>query len=70
MPVIIYYDEDTAERVNYLMTLVREYATQETAKFVTGRRPLSEIDQYFDELDRLGAKEIVEITSEYYDSLN
>lgn len=69
MPVTIYYDEETAERINYLFTLVREYATQETAKFVTGRRPLSEIDAYFDELDRLGAKEIVEITREYYAGL-
>lgn len=69
MPVTIYYDEETAERINYLFTLVREYATQETAKFVTGRRPLSEIDAYFDELDRLGAQEIVEITREYYAGL-
>lgn len=69
MPVTIYYDEATAERVNYLFTLVREYATQESAKFVTGRRPLSELENYFDEVNRLGAAEIVEITKEYYAGL-
>lgn len=71
MPVTIYYDADTAARVNYLFTLVREYATQESAKFVTGRRPLTdeELNKYFDELDRLGAAEIVEITRDYYANL-
>ena len=71
MPITIYYDADTAARVNYLFTLVREYSTQESAKFITGRRPLTteELDKYFDELDRLGAAEILQITKNYYESV-
>ena len=71
MPVTIYYDADTAARVNYLFTLVREYSTQESAKFITGRRDLTdeELDKYCDELDRLGAAEIVQTTRDYYANL-
>lgn len=71
MPITIYYDEETASRVNYLMSLVRTYATEETAKFVTGKRPLTEeeLNKYFDDINRLGAAEIVQITNDYYDSV-
>lgn len=71
MPITIYYDEDTAARVNYLMSLVRTYAKEETAKFVTGRRALTdeELNKYFDEINRLGAAEIVQITKDYYASV-
>lgn len=66
VPLTIYYDEETAEKVDSLVMLVREYAMQETAKFVTGRRPLSEIDDYFNEIDKLGAVQILEFAREYY----
>lgn len=66
MPLTIYYDEATAEKVDALVVLVREYAIQETAKFVTGRRSLDEIDAYFDEIEKLGAVQILEFTKQYY----
>lgn len=69
MPVTIYYDEETADKVDSLVVLVREYATQETAKFVTGRRPLSEINDYFDEIEKLGALQVLDFTREYYENL-
>lgn len=66
MPLTIYYDEATAEKVDALVVLVREYAIQETAKFVTGRRSLDEIDAYFDEIEKLGAVQILDFTRQYY----
>ena len=48
------------------MQVINEYANTEFAKFVTGKRSLSELDAYFDELDRLGAQELIGIYSEYY----
>ena len=70
MPLTVYYDEATADQISSLMTLIREYATQETAKFVTGKRPLSEIDAYFDEIEELGATEFIQITRDYYANLD
>ncbi len=51
-----------------MMMLVKEYAIQETAAFVTGRRPLTddELNKYFDEIEALGAKEVVDTYKEYY----
>ncbi len=46
-----------------------EYAEQESAKFITGARPLSELDAYFDEIERLGAKEFVKYYEDYYKAL-
>lgn len=39
---------------------------QEIAKFVTGARDLSEIDDYFNELQKLGADEYVGYYADYY----
>ena len=62
----IYFDVETTERIADLMQVINEYANTEFAKFVTGKRPLSELDAYFDELDRLGAQELIGIYADYY----
>ena len=66
VPKNIYLDAETTAYVTDLLTVVREYGEQESAKFVTGARPLSELDAYFDEIEKLGALEIVEIYSKHY----
>lgn len=68
-PGKVYLEADTATQVANLMMIIREYATQETAKFITGRRSFDELDNYFDEIERLGAKQIVEIYKTYYENL-
>ena len=69
-PSIVYLDQDTALRAANLLTVIKEYAEQESAKFVTGARPLSELDAYFAEIERLGATEYVQIYQDYYDSMS
>ena len=63
-----YLDAETSIEVGSMMAIIREYAAQETANFVVGRRPLTdeELDKYFDEIEALGAKEVVEIYRQYY----
>ena len=62
-------DSATMEHANNLLIVVREYAAQESAKFVTGARPLDELNAYFDEIEKLGALEYVKIYQDYYSSL-
>lgn len=69
-PSSVYLDQETALRAANLLTVITEYAEQESAKFVTGTRSLDELDNYFDEIERLGATEYVEIYQNYYDSIN
>lgn len=68
-PRFVYFDPDISVNVANLRTILLEYAQQESAKFVTGARPLSELDAYFDEIERLGAKEYVKYYEDYYKAL-
>ena len=67
-PKVCYFDEDTTIRISELKTLINEYAAQEIAKFIIGERPLSEIDNYFAELEKLGADEYVKYYADYYNA--
>ncbi|MBQ8639791.1 MAG: extracellular solute-binding protein [Lachnospiraceae bacterium] len=68
-PASVYLDEETAEEALNLLTGLKEYAEQESAKFITGARPLSELDDYFDQMDALGAQDYVKIYADYYASM-
>ena len=63
-----YLDAETSIEVGQMMAIIREYAVQETANFIVGRRPLTdeELEKYFEEIEFLGALEVVEIYSNYY----
>ena len=65
-PSKVYLDYETTEYLSNLMVVISEYAQQESAKFVTGARPLSELDAYFDEIERLGALEYIQVYADYY----
>lgn len=67
-PGTVYFDTETQLKVNDLLVVLTDYATTETAKFITGARPLEELDAYFDEIERLGATEYVQIYADYYES--
>lgn len=69
-PTVCYFDEDTTLRIEELQTLIDEYAKQEIAKFVIGDRDLSELDDYFNELEKLGADEYVQYYADYYAAMN
>lgn len=67
-PATVYLDAETTERASNLLVAIKEYASQEMAKFITGARSLEELDSYFDEIERLGATEYVQIYKDYYES--
>lgn len=67
-PHAVWVDAETSVELGNTLKLIQEYATKEIAKFITGARPLDELDAYFDEIDRLGAAEYVEFMTEYYNS--
>lgn len=69
-PTVCYFDEETTLRIDELKALITEHASHEIAKFVTGERDLSELDAYFDELQKLGADEYVKYYADYYEALN
>lgn len=68
-PTVCYFDEDTTLRIDELKTLIDEYANAEIAKFIMGTRPLSELDDYFAEMDKLNAAEYVQYYADYYASM-
>jgi len=68
-PEIVFLTEEEAVRANDLYVAIREYGVSETAKFITGQRPLDELDDYFDTMDELGAQEYVKIFADYYESV-
>ena len=67
-PGKVYLDAETSTMMANIMMIIREYATQETAKFITGRKSFDELDNYFDEIERLGAKQVLETYKTYYES--
>lgn len=67
-PSAVYMDADEANRNTELKTAMDEYADQEIAKFITGARELndSELEDYFNTLESLGAEEYVQSYTDYY----
>lgn len=56
-----YMSESDALRATELATVLNQYIQAESAKFITGIRPLSELDAYYEELKRLGVDEYIEL---------
>lgn len=65
-PTTVFFDAETSEELANIQVVLEDYAKTETAKFITGARPLDEIDAYFDEMERLGATEYVQTYADYY----
>lgn len=54
------------DTISQELRAVNEYATQEAVKFVAGARPLSEFEQFVDEMNQKGAQKIVDAYNEWY----
>lgn len=63
-----YMLEEDALRYTELSTVLDNYIITESAKFITGLRPLEEIDDFFKELEGMNVKEFVELSEEAYAS--
>ena len=62
----VYLTAEQNQRVADLSTVINDYVTAESAKFIVGTRPLSELDAYFEELKSLGIEEYLAIYQEAY----
>ncbi len=70
-PTIVYLDAELSTELANLLPALRSYAEPEIAKFITGARPLTdeELDDYFSNLEALGAADYVKAYQDYLDSL-
>jgi putative aldouronate transport system substrate-binding protein len=66
-PGIAFFTADQQFEINELTTIIQPIAETECARFVTGDRPLSEIDDYFDELDAAGFQDLLQYYKDYYE---
>lgn len=63
-----FLSEDDALAASELYLILEEHFLNETARFVTGQRPLSELDDYFAEMKSLGAEDYLAYYQEAYAS--
>jgi putative aldouronate transport system substrate-binding protein len=61
-----YYSTDDDKIISDVGTAVRNFIDTQTARFVTGARPLSEFDQYLRELDNLGFQRLLNVYKKVY----
>lgn len=71
-PAIVWMDAEQASELATTLAALRSYAKPEIAKFITGARELTdaELDDYFTNLENLGALEYVQAYQDYYDSVH
>jgi putative aldouronate transport system substrate-binding protein len=62
----VWLDEDANVEITDLKAVLNNYITSESAKFITGRRPMSEIDEFWDELKQMDIERYLEIYKEAY----
>ena len=65
-PVNLYMDEDVSIRMTDLQTVIQNFVKSESAKFITGVRPLSEFEDYLKELNDIGYEKYTQICVDAY----
>ena len=67
-PNIVFFSQEVNNRIVDLRSVINSYVESETAKFVTGSRPISEeeMNKYYEELDKLGYQEYLQYYVDYY----
>jgi len=68
-PFVVYWDQVTSRRLSDLGTVLNDYADVQFAQFVTGARPISDLDRYFAELDSMGYQEYLKYYVDYYEGV-
>ncbi|MDO5422121.1 MAG: extracellular solute-binding protein [Eubacteriales bacterium] len=66
LPTLV-YTQDEAEQISSIATDVKTYVSSSLAEFVTGNRPLSDWDNYLEELENMGLSYLVETAQTAYD---
>lgn len=67
-PSVLYFSEEENIRLNDLGTVIGDFVSKETAKFITGANSLDNIDKYYDELNALGFQEYLGIYEKAYEN--
>ena len=67
MPTL-FFDVQSLERVNELITPITDYIKTMEAKFITGNEPLENIAAFKDQLKKLGIEEYLQIYQKAYDA--
>lgn len=62
----VYLSEDETTTINDLKTVIDQFVTAETAKFIVGTRSLDELDAYFEELKTLEVDRYIDIYTNAY----
>lgn len=62
----VYMTEEDSLTVSELKIVLEEHIISESAKFITGIRPTSEIDTFFEELKSMGMEEYISLYKEAY----
>lgn len=65
-PSILYFDAKTSARIADLTAVISSYATTQTANFITGKRDISEVNDYLEEIRASGGDELNEIYNNAY----
>ncbi len=65
-PDIVFFTPEQSEEIIDLKTTLENYAKEQVAAFVTGSRPLEELEDYFDELDGMGYQDYLQYYVDYY----
>jgi hypothetical protein len=68
-PFNVYWDTATSRRLSDLSSVINDYAQIQFAQFVSGARPMSEMNAYFAELDRLNYQEYLKYFVDYYEKV-
>ena len=64
----LYMTEDDSLYATELKTVLDNHVASESAKFITGVRPVEEIDAFFEELKSMGVEEYIALYEEAYSS--
>lgn len=67
-PSVYYLDEESTLRISELKTIIDPYVKEQVALFVIGERPLSETEEFIDELEGMGIQELVGYYQQIYSS--
>lgn len=65
---LVYFDEAQQNRINALEADMKPYIEEMEAKFITGAESLDRWDGYVDTLQRMGAKEYMQIHQQAFDT--
>lgn len=65
-PTTLYLSADISQQITDLKTVINPYVQEQIALFITGKRDLSEVDTFKEELKKMGMEDLLNIYKEQY----